>query len=546
MGYKDNDDTVFAPATVPGTGAISIIRVSGPKAIEIADKVVVCHSGTGTFSPGPESAACEKTASIAAAKGYTIRFGSVYMSDGQLLDEVLVSVFRAPRSYTGEDSVEIGCHASSYIVSELSGLLAKAGARPAEAGEFTRRAFLNGKMDLAQAEAVADLIASQSAAAHRIAVSQMRGGFSDELRGMRTELLEIVSLMELELDFSEEDVEFADRGHLDELLGRVIAHVDRLAESFRLGNAIKNGVPTAIVGAVNVGKSTLLNALLGEERAIVSEVSGTTRDTIEETLNIDGILFRLIDTAGLRDTEEIVERIGIERTRRKIAEAQIILGMVDGSLPPEEIAARITDVASLADCTHQTVCVLINKTDLIGDRERLKSVETQVLHLAGKSENPSEMENPSHEDRGKRGQAPVRKNDNAEFTKLAGKDQCNKKVNDVNFNVSLFDNKVINLYFISAKTGYGLDVLKHDLATSQKDKIDNAGSVTVTNLRHFEALRSAAEALRRAQSGLRSGIPTDLLSQDIRDAISDVGAIVGDITNSDILTYVFQNFCVGK
>ena len=288
--YIRNEDTICAPATVPGTGAISVIRLSGPEALTIADKVIGCRRGN-----------------ISDAKGYTIRFGEVLDDTGALIDEVLTSVFRAPHSYTGENSVEISCHASSYIVSRIMELLYAAGARAAEPGEFTQRAYLNGKMDLAQAEAVADVIASQNAAAHRIAFKQMKGGFSSELRDMRGELLELVSLMELELDFSEEEVEFADRSRLDTLLEQITAHVSRLIDSFRLGNAIKNGVPVAIAGATNTGKSTLLNALLGEDRAIVSDVHGTTRDTIEETLNIDGVLFRFIDTAGLRETSEIVE-----------------------------------------------------------------------------------------------------------------------------------------------------------------------------------------------------------------------------------------------
>jgi tRNA modification GTPase len=292
--YIRNEDTICAPATVPGTGAISVIRVSGPEAHSIVDKVVKCKRGT-----------------ISDSDGYTIRFGTVCNSDGTVIDEVLVSIFRCPYSYTGEDSVELSCHASSYIVSTVMELLYSAGARAAEPGEFTQRAFLNGKMDLAQAEAVADVIASQNAASHRIAFKQMKGGFSSELRQMRSELLEIVSLMELELDFSEEEVEFADRSRLDSLLNALIDHITRLIDSFKLGNAIKNGVPVAIAGATNTGKSTLLNALLGEDRAIVSDVHGTTRDTIEETLNIDGVLFRFIDTAGLRETSEIVEKIGI-------------------------------------------------------------------------------------------------------------------------------------------------------------------------------------------------------------------------------------------
>ena len=347
--YIRNEDTICAPATIPGTGAISVIRVSGPEALEIADKVVCCRRGT-----------------ISEAKGYTIKFGTVRNASGELIDEVLVSVFRAPHSYTGENSVEISCHASSFIVSALTGLLLEAGARAAEPGEFTQRAYLNGKMDLAQAEAVADVIASQNAAAHRVAFKQMKGGFSNELRGMRSELLELVSLMELELDFSEEEVEFADRSRLDSLLGQIISHVTRLIDSFRLGNAIKNGVPVAIAGATNTGKSTLLNALLGEDRAIVSDIHGTTRDTIEETLNIDGILFRFIDTAGLRETDEVVEQIGIRRTFQKISEASLVLGMVDLTRDFDSTCETIRDIIDKVDFADQKLVILLNKTDISG------------------------------------------------------------------------------------------------------------------------------------------------------------------------------------
>ena len=345
--YIKNDDTIYAPATVPGTGAISIIRVSGPEALTIADKVIRCRKGR-----------------ISEASGYTIKFGTVHTADEAVLDEVLASIFRAPHSYTGENSVEISCHASSYIVSSIMELLHAAGARAEEPGEFTQRAFLNGKMDLAQAEAVADVIASQNAAAHRIAFKQMKGGFSSELRNMRSELLELVSLMELELDFSEEEVEFADRSRLDTLLTALLGHIARLIDSFKLGNAIKNGVPVAIAGATNTGKSTLLNALLGEERAIVSDIHGTTRDTIEETLNIGGILFRFIDTAGLRETEEVVEKIGIERTFRKISEASVILGMVDLTRDFESTCETVREIVGKVDFENQKLIILLNKTDI--------------------------------------------------------------------------------------------------------------------------------------------------------------------------------------
>ncbi|MBO5562838.1 MAG: tRNA uridine-5-carboxymethylaminomethyl(34) synthesis GTPase MnmE, partial [Bacteroidales bacterium] len=304
------EDTIVAPATIPGTGAISIIRISGPECFSVVDAVVSLKSGT-----------------VSDSGGYTIHLGDV-----EGLDDVLVSVFRAPHSYTGEDSVEISCHASLYIVSELIRRLVAAGCRIAGPGEFTQRAFLNGKMDLAQAEAVADLISSSTEAAHRIALHQLKGGYSSELANLRNELLEMTSLLELELDFSEEDVEFADRSRLLSLVDTTRAHLERLIDSFRLGNAIKNGIPVAIIGPANAGKSTLLNSMLGEERAIVSDIAGTTRDTIEERLNLDGILFRFIDTAGLRETSEVIERMGIERTFKALDDAEIVLAVVDASL----------------------------------------------------------------------------------------------------------------------------------------------------------------------------------------------------------------------
>lgn len=310
--YQFTGGTICAPATIPGTGAISIIRVSGKESLAIADKVIDT-----------------KGVPIAETEGYRLRYGTVFEADGSVLDNVIVSVFRAPHSYTGENSVEISCHASRFIVNKILEFLVNAGARIAAPGEFTRRAFVNGKMDLAQAEAVADVIASQSAASHRVAMNQLKGGFSSELKALREKLLTMTSLLELELDFSEEDVEFASRKELGQLVDDSLTHIRRLTASFSRGNAIKNGVPVAIVGATNTGKSTLLNALLGEERAIVSDIAGTTRDTIEETLNIDGILFRFIDTAGIRETDETIEKIGIDRTFKKLGEAAVVLGMTD-------------------------------------------------------------------------------------------------------------------------------------------------------------------------------------------------------------------------
>ena len=474
--YIRNEDTIYAPATVPGTGAISIIRISGPDALSIADKVVSC-----------------RRSSISSAKGYTMKFGTIRDMSGEIVDEVIASVFRAPHSYTGEDSVELSCHASSYIVSAVMQLLSEAGARAAEPGEFTQRAFLNGKMDLAQAEAVADVISSQNSASHRIAFSQMKGGFSNELREMRSSLLELVSLMELELDFSEEEVEFADRSHLDSLLADIISHVSRLVDSFRLGNAIKNGVPVAIAGATNTGKSTLLNALLGEERAIVSDIHGTTRDTIEETLNIDGILFRFIDTAGLRETSETVEKIGIERTFKKISEASIVLGMVDLTRDFETTTETIREIISKVDFDTQKLVILLNKTDISG---------------------------------------------------------VNNNVSTNNIIVSELENKGINAHVeiipISAKTGAGISDLRTNLASSQRNLLAESDTTLVTNQRHVQALTDARTSLLRVREGLASGLPTDLAAQDIREAIYHIGSIVGEISTDEVLGNIFANFCIGK
>ena len=485
--YIRNEDTICAPATVPGTGAISVIRVSGPEALAIADKVISCRKG-----------------SISEAAGYTIKFGTVADPSGTVIDEVLVSIFKAPYSYTGENSVEISCHASSYIISSVMSLLLEAGARAAEPGEFTQRAFLNGKMDLAQAEAVADVIASQNAAAHRIAFKQMKGGFSSELRDMRSELLEIVSLMELELDFSEEEVEFADRLRLDALLEQVIDHTSRLIDSFRLGNAIKNGVPVAIAGATNTGKSTLLNALLGEDRAIVSDVHGTTRDTIEETLNIDGVLFRFIDTAGLRETEEVVEKIGIERTFKKISEATVVLGMVDLTRDFESTCDTIGAIIEKVDFDVQKLVFLLNKTDIC---------------------------------------------------------EVNKNVNIINYIVSSLENKGVKagaisslsewtsevpILPISAKTGSGIALLRQILASSQRDLLGDSDTTLVTNQRHIQSLTDSRTSLLRVREGLAAGLPTDLASQDIREAIYHLGSIVGEISTDEVLGNIFANFCIGK
>lgn len=345
----NNNDIICAPATVPGTGAISVIRVSGPGSLELADKVISLRKG-----------------SIAQSKGYTLHFGSIFASDGSLLDEVIVSVFRAPNSYTGEDGVEISCHSSKYIVSETIGLLCEKGCRMAGPGEFTQRAYLNGKMDLAQAEAVADVIAADSKAALRVAQSQLRGEYSAAFKELRDALVRLLALVELELDFSEEEVEFASREMIIGLAESAIARMSRLRDSYRVGNALKNGVPVAIVGAPNVGKSTLLNALLGEDRAITSDIPGTTRDTVEESIVIEGVRYRFIDTAGIRETEQVIERLGIERSLAKIRDASIVICLLDAT-KKEESEKMLSKVESLIDAGNQKIIVVANKSDLLPD-----------------------------------------------------------------------------------------------------------------------------------------------------------------------------------
>lgn len=361
----NNNDIICAPATVPGTGAISVIRVSGKGSLELADKVISLRKG-----------------SIAQSKGYTLHFGSIFASDGSLLDEVIVSVFRAPNSYTGEDGVEISCHSSKYIVSETIGLLCEKGCRMAGPGEFTQRAYLNGKMDLAQAEAVADVIAADSKAALRVAQSQLRGEYSAAFKELRDALVRLSALVELELDFSEEEVEFASREMIIGLAESAIAKMSRLRDSYRVGNALKNGVPVAIVGAPNVGKSTLLNALLGEDRAITSDIPGTTRDTVEESIVIEGVKYRFIDTAGIRETEQMIERLGIERSLAKIRDAAIVICLLEAT-KKDESEQMLSKVESLIDSENQKIIVVANKSDLNGHvKEELSGLSEGAISIS--------------------------------------------------------------------------------------------------------------------------------------------------------------------
>ena len=463
---------ICALATPAGQGAIAVIRLSGEDTPQIVGKIFTAAGGK---EPLP----------------YKMQFGAVKDGD-RLIDECLVVTFKGPHSYTGENSAEIYCHGSQYIVQEIIKLLLANGVKMAEPGEFSKRAFLNGKLDLAQAEAVADLIASETEGAHRIALQQMKGGFSSELKIMREDLLNLVSLMELELDFSEEDVEFADRTQLTQLLSAVSSRVTQLIESFSLGNVIKNGVPVAIVGATNTGKSTLLNTLVGEERAIVSNIHGTTRDVIEDTMNLGGITFRFIDTAGIRETKETIEIIGIERTYQKLKSAQVVILVLDASRPE--------------NFKHS----LVNLTDKISSRQ-------QLVIVLNKMDETSEI----------------------------GVEAQIDKIKDLCVEHSLSPIAVVP---ISAKKGENIDDLQDVLVSSQNSWKSSAstGGTLVSNIRHYQALMDAQIALDRVEDGLASGLPTDLVAQDIREALYHLGSIVGEINTEEILGNIFGRFCIGK
>ena len=471
-----SNSTITAISTAPGIGGIAVIRISGSEAISLCDQI---------FLPK------NKSIRLVDQAANTIVFGSVVDNAGETIDDVLVSLFRTPHSFTGEDVVEISCHGSVFIQQQILHLLIEKGCRLAMPGEFTQRAFLNGKMDLAQAEAVADLIASGSAASHRMAMNQMRGGFSKKITSLRTQLLDFVSLVELELDFSEEDVEFADRGHLNDLLVNVKEHIKTLISSFKLGNVIKNGIPVAIAGATNTGKSTLLNLLLKEERSIVSDIHGTTRDYIEGYMNLDGVGFRFIDTAGIRDTKETIEMIGIERSYEKIRSASIILLLLDAERP-ENFEQGISRLASVIERESQKVIVLLNKCD----RPNQHLVESYLSEISA---------------------------------------FCIKNQLDT-----------ATILPISAKANQGIETLRDDLLKNKESINDGSYSTLVSNVRHYEALKDSLIALNRVSEGLDDEIPTDLLAQDIREALFHLGEIVGEINTEEILGNIFSKFCIGK
>ena len=466
-------ETIVALASPSGAGAIAVIRLSGNEAISIAEQVFQSVSGKD----------------ITKQKTHTLHLGHI-VDDGKVLDQVLLSIFRGTNSYTGENTIEISCHGSTYIQQQIIQLLLRKGCRMAQAGEFTLRSFLNGKMDLSQAEAVADLISSDNEASHQIAMQQMRGGFSNELSQLRQELLNFASLIELELDFAEEDVAFADRTQFKELLTRIEFVLKRLIDSFAVGNVIKNGIPVAIVGEPNVGKSTLLNALLNEERAIVSEIAGTTRDTIEDELVIGGLGFRFIDTAGIRETKDIVESIGIKKTFEKIEQAQVVLYLVDSfQLKVEgKLEALIVEInKTLNRFPSKPLLIIINKKDLISS-ETIKSV-IQKLSTT---------------------------------------------------------NQQLTTLFISAKNKDGIDDLKNLLLSFVNTGALCNNETIVTNARHYDSLLKALDEILKVKFGLQSNLPSDLMAIDIKQALYYFGEITGEITNDELLGNIFANFCIGK
>lgn len=467
----EKNDTIIALSTPSGVGAIAVIRLSGSNAIVIVNQ----------FFKGKD---------LSKVASHTIHFGKILDYKNNEIDEVLISIFKAPNSYTKENVVEISCHGSPYIQNKIINLFIENGVRYAKAGEFTQRSFLNGRFDLSQAEAVADLIASESEAAHKIAIQQMRGGISSKLKELRNALIEFTALIELELDFGEEDVEFADRTKLNELLNQIQTEIITLSASFQYGNAIKNGIPVVIIGKPNAGKSTLLNALLDEERAIVSNIAGTTRDTIEETLTIDGYLFRFIDTAGLREAKDEIEKIGIERSNEAIAKAEVVLYISDYN-----------------EMKAEDVFVEVNKLQLNPNKTILVANKTEIL-------------------REKEGSYGYYWNYNTVLENFG-----------YQYHVA-----------ICAKEKYGIDTLKTELINIVlKDKIVHQNSIIISNQRHYEALQNAQIAIEEILQKMEQNISSDFISQDIKSVLRHLGTITGEIDiDKDILSTIFGKFCIGK
>ncbi|MGF1584429.1 MAG: tRNA uridine-5-carboxymethylaminomethyl(34) synthesis GTPase MnmE [Bacteroidales bacterium] len=497
--------TIAAIATPPGQGAIAVIRVSGENAIQVCEKIFQPAIAGPRLSKHPPN---------------TIHYGKI-LENGATLDNVLVSIFRAPRSYTGEDIIEISCHGSVFIQQQIIQLLVRNGVAAARPGEFTQRAFLNGKMDLSQAEAVADLIASESAAFHKVAMNQMRGGFSSEIGVLRKQLLNFISLIELELDFSEEDVEFASRSDLKVLLDNISRLISSLTGSFAFGNALKNGIPVVIAGKPNTGKSTLLNALLMEEKAIVSEIPGTTRDSIEDLIHIEGITFRFIDTAGIRETTDTIEILGIQRTMDKIRNAEIILLMAEVTDSRDQINHLLNGIRSTPEFSGKKIILLLNKSDLkAADKKTGNSSQSE------RSGNPLVDNSYSGDSFQKNGPSETEDFPYADLTPSAGG-------ND-------------HVMEISAKTGTGIDNLRNLLVSIVQQGKPTDTDVVVTNIRHYHALKNAHEAILRASAGLEHHITGDLLAMDIREVLYYLGEITGEITTDEILGNIFKNFCIGK
>lgn len=502
MGFI-NKDTICAISTASGTAALAIIRLSGCNSHRIA---IECFRRNN------------KDLTIDNLKVNRMYYGEFLDNNLHTIDDVMITFFKAPYSYTGEDSAEIICHGSPYIQSKILEILVNMGARLADAGEYTMRAFINNKMDLTQAEAVADLISSQNEAEHKVAMNHLKGGFSRDLQILRTQILDLTSLMELELDFAEEDVEFADREKLYNIIDKTSDHIKKLIDSFKLGNAIKRVIPVAIVGDTNAGKSTILNALLGEERAIVSDIAGTTRDTIEETLNIKGKTFRFIDTAGIRETDDVIERIGIERAYEKISEADIILGVLDLSKTHNEFFNSARTIISKVNILKQKLILVFNKIDLNSDALFMDAEDFH--HALGSS---------------------IEKNI---------EDHGAYMLDEYKYSTSGTDcrdiRNLLKLTFITAKEKSDIEKLKDDIYFNSTDLSVDENDILVTNIRHYEALVNANNALKTVRDGLLSGISTEFVAQDLKDVLYHLGSITGEISSQDVLNSIFGRFCIGK